>query len=72
MPEAVGPSQEALALDASGEVVENELSRLLAGLQASLSSASQALQMIKRPERNGPKTSRGRTRPSSSEWEDEE
>lgn len=73
LPDAVPPSLEALALDAPAEVVENELSRLLGGLQASLAGAGQALQMMRRPRKNKEKrTPRGRTRPSSSEWEDEE
>jgi serine/threonine protein kinase len=74
LPEAVPPSQEALALDAPAEVVESELSRLLGGLQASLAGAGQALQMM-RPRKGGRKgrtTPRGRARPSSDEWEDEE
>ena len=69
LPEAVPPSQEALALDAPAEVVESELSRLLGGLQASLAGAGQALQMM-RPRRG--RKGRSRARRSSSEWEDEE
>jgi serine/threonine protein kinase len=64
LPEAIPPSQEAMSGDAPAEVVENELSRMLGGLQASLSGASQALKYMK------PRRSR-KARPSSSEWEDE-
>ena len=72
LPEAVPPSQEALSLDAPAEVVESEMGRLLDGLQASLGAAGQALGIIKRPKKREARTPRGRTRPSSSEWEDEE
>jgi serine/threonine protein kinase len=82
LPEAVPPSQEAMTLDASNEVVEMEISRLLGGLRESLAGASQALGMMKRGGRkrsgtggvgNGVvSTPRGRGRPGSSEWEDEE
>lgn len=64
LPEAIPPSQEAMSADAAPEVVENELSRLLGGLQASLAGATQALKYMK------PRRGR-KQRPSSSEWEDE-
>jgi hypothetical protein len=66
MPESIPPSEAAMAGNADSQVVESELTRLLGGLQQSLTGATQALGMMRK------RKEKRKQRQSSPEWEDEE